>query len=240
MISQMTPLARFLVDASSALPGAKRNTVLTTLLLTSEGTEIMRACLDAFRHATARIDEKLVLALYRVCDSRGKLALAQSAVFQRLTPPTFRKIFDEVYGRSDLTSMERNEVLWGLENFLFLNPRQVPRYERLVVGLLKSPQIDLRVRASSMVGRLNRLDAASLTSFVRGLRSRSPHIRSNTLVGLWRMIERFDRLDPHLRDFLSSAAFRTQVSRMRRSDPEDTTRHNARAVLHALRRVPRA
>ena len=236
----MPPLARFLVDASSALPGAKRNTVLTTLLLTCEGAKLIVACLQPFRHATARIDEKLVLALYRVCDREGKLALAQTAVFQRLTPPVFRKIFDELYGRSDLTSAEQNAVLWELEGFLFANPRQAPRYERLVAGLLKSPQLTLRVRAASLVGRLNRLDAASLTSFVRGLRSRSPHIRSNTLVGLWRMIERFDRLDPHLRDFLSSAAFRTQVSRMRRSDPEDTTRHNARAVLHALRRVPRA
>jgi hypothetical protein len=235
----MKPLAKSLVDASSILPDAKRDTVLTTLLLTSEGVDVIVACIEPFRQGTARIDEKLVLALYRVCDRKGKLALARSFVFSDLSPPHFRRIFDEVYRRSDLTWIQRNEVLCSLEGFLLHNPQQIPRYEHLILELLKSPQVDRRIRAASMVGMLNQLEAPSLASFARGLQFRNSSVRLNTLSALWYMIERFDRLDPRLREFVSSPSLRAQVSRMRRSDPDHYVRHNAHSVLLALARLRR-
>src|SRR5512140_3655917 len=114
----MKPFAKFLGDASSALSDAKRNTVLTVILLASEDQKLTQECIERVRQGTARIDEELVLNLYRACDRRGKLALARSFVLGWLAPQTFRKIFDEVYGRSDLTSEERNAVLCALHGLL--------------------------------------------------------------------------------------------------------------------------
>lgn len=234
---QVKPLASFLIDTSALVRGNKRNTIITTILLISESPELTSRCLQNTEGGAARIDEDLVLGLYAAGDRKIRLALARSPVLCRLPPRSFRKIFDEVYGRADLTVMERQSLTWQLDGFLRLNPRQALSFERTILELLRSPRLELRARALPLVGLLDQLDAPTLALLTRNLKARNPSLRVNALGGFHRLIERRGRLAPHVRDFLASAAFRAQVSELCRSDPDEMVRHNARSVLHALGRA---
>jgi hypothetical protein len=234
---QVKPLAAGLVQASSTMRSTKRHTLLTILSLASDDWELKSQCIQLIDQGAARIDEELVFALHSAGDRKVKLALASSLAVSRMLPRSFRKIFDETYRRPDLTVMERRELVWNLEVFLIQRPRQLRAYERTILDLLESPHPDLRVRALCMVGRMDRLAPSTLDLLARNLKSRIPSLRVNALEGFHELIERLDRLDSHVRSFVTSDVFRERVTQLRRSDPDANVRHNARAVLNALARA---
>lgn len=234
---QVKPLAAGLVQASSTMRSTKRHTLLTILSLASDDWELRHRCLQLIDQGAARIDEELVFALHSAGDRKVKLALASSLAVSRMRPRSFRKIFDEAYRRPDLTVVERRELVWNLEVFLIQRPRQLRVYERIILDLLESPHPDLRVRALSMVGRMDPLAPSTLDLLGRNLESRTPSLRVNALEGFHELIERLDRLDSHVRSFVSSATFLERVTHLRRTDPDASVRHNARAVLKVLTRV---
>lgn len=234
---QVKPLVAGLIKASSGMRRTKRATLLTLLALASEDWELRRRCLELIDQGAAGIDEKLIFALHSAGDREVKLALASSLAVSRMTPRAFRQIFDEAYRRPDLTVMERRELVWNLEIFLIQRPRQLRVYESTVLELLKSAHPDLRVRALSLVGRMDRLAPSTLNLLARNLRSRIPSLRVNALEGCYELIERLDRIDFYTRNFVTSDAFRERVSQLRRSDPDANVRHNASAVLKALSRA---
>lgn len=234
---QVKSLTTDLVKACSAISRAKRDTVLTTLLVASGEPEVEQHCLEIIDQGMARVDEELISGLYSVGDRKAKLALACSLAASRMTPRTFRKIFDDVYGRSDLTVPERRKLAWNLEVFLNLNPPQFAAYERTILDLLKSPRHELRLRALALVGRMDRLAPGTLDLLARNLKSRNPSLRVNALQGFYELIERFDEVDLHVRDFVASNVFREQVTQLRRSDPDENVRHNANSVLRVLGRA---
>jgi hypothetical protein len=231
------PTARFLFGEPPAVRGAKRNTALTAILLASDDPELTVPCLARVDKGEARIDENLVLNLYAAGNPEARLALAGSVAVGRMKPRAFRKIFDAVYARSDLTIQQRSELVWNLDCFLALNPRQFPAYAPTLLELLRSPSPYLRDRALSIAGGFNRLEPAALAILARHLRSRIPGLRVNALDGFFALIERFDDVAPHIRDFIVSEGFREQVARMQRTDPDEAVRHNAWAVLGQLRRT---
>lgn len=228
---QVSPLINSLAALLPQIRRSKRNAFITILLLVSEEPELIRECLQSIRDGQAKIDEELILTMYTAGDRATQLALARSAPVSRMSPSAFRKIFDEVYARSDLTGLERRDLVWSLDSFLLLNPRQRFIYEGTILDLLKSPHRELRLRALSMVGRLDHLTPATLNVLARNLKSRDSGLRLNALDGFHALFERFGRLDPHVRDFIASDSFRSQVARMRREDPDSHVRHNANSVL---------
>ena len=232
----MKPVAKHLF-ASSVLRGAQGNAALTAILLAADDFELTSLCLKWVDEGSARIDERLVLNLYRACDRKGRLALASSVAASRMRPSAFRRVFDEVYARSDLTVQERRALIWNLECFLVLNPRHLMVYAAVIQTLLRSSSPSLRHRALSLAGRLNRLDSSALAILARHLRSRTPELRLNALDGFFQLVDRIDEVAPHIREFLSAEPFRAQVARMHQSDPDNAVRHNAWAVLQRLRRT---
>lgn len=234
---QVNPIAAGLIEVSARVRSTKRSTLLTIFSLASENWELRRQCIELIDQGAAGIDEELIFALHLAGDRKVKLALASSLAVSRMTPRAFRQIFDEAYRRPDLTVKERRELVWNLEIFLIHRPRQLRAYERTILDLLKSPHPDLRVRALSMVGRMDRLAPSTLNLLARNLKSRTPSLRVNALEGFYEVIERLDRLDSHVRNFVTSVVFRDRVTQLRRSDPDANVRHNARAILNALARA---
>lgn len=232
-----------LAKTLSAIRRPKRDTVITTVLLLDLDDRTLRIeCLESIRRGTARIDEELVLSLYSAGDDKAKLAIARSVAVSRMSPCGFRKVFDPVYARSDLSVQQRRKLMWNLTFFLGLNPRQGRTYERIILELARSPRLDLSVCGIPLAARLAPIDADMLALFRRHLRSRSPDIRLTTLNAFRHLLERLEQLEPGLRDFIVSDAFRKRVVRMLRSDPDEYVRKGAWWLLRKLRETlpPRA
>ena len=230
------PLVTGLVKTLATLQSAKRDTLLTTLLLLEIGDPELRTdCLESIRKGLARIDEKLVLGLYSTGDDEVKLAIARSLVTGRMRPRAFRRVFDPVYARADLSVQQRWDLVWNLEHFLYLNPRQGPAYERIVFELAHSPHLDLRVRGIPMAAQFERIDPTLLALFERALRSRSPHIRLTTINAFGHLVDRLNRIAPDIRDFIVSGTFRKTVTGMHQSDPNEDVRTGAWNLLKRLR-----
>jgi hypothetical protein len=238
---QVSPVIRRLVEILSKLQGKRRATVLTTLLLLDlDDLALRKQCLNNLDGKSAEVDEELVLGLSSAGDRKVKLALAGSAVVSRMRPRAFRQIFDDVYARSQLTWRERRELMWNLERFLILNPRQAPAYERIVLELAKSPHLELSVRGIPMAARFTRINPDTFNLLASKLKSRSEDLRGSALEGFYYLLERVDRLAPNVRKLITSDTFREQVARIQKSDPDDPVRHNARSVLRKLRGAARA
>jgi hypothetical protein len=159
---QVKPIAACMLDASSKLLSAKRDTALTTILLVSDDLNLWGRCLDEVDRGSARIDEEFILALHAAGNHKVKLALASSSVSSRMKPRSFRRIFNSAYARSDLTVQERRELMWNLERFLLLNPAQARIYERTILKLARSPHVNLSIRGIPMAARFARVDASTL------------------------------------------------------------------------------
>jgi hypothetical protein len=230
-------LVAALIEAASRLRADKRETVLTAILLASDEQEAWSRCIDELDRGSLHIDDEFLLALNAVGDRKLKLALASSVAASRMKPRGFRKLFDPTYERSDLTVRERRELMWSLESFLILNPRQAPAYANTILELARSPHLDLCIRGIPMAARFTRMDVSSLEMLLKTLKSRKAPLRGSALEGCYHLAERLDEVARNVRDFILSEAFRRQVLQMQRSDPDEFVRHNAWSVL---KRLPRA
>lgn len=235
---QVSPLGTALIGALTILPASKRDTLLTTLLLLDAGDPELRThCLESVTRGSARIDGELVLSLYSAGDDEARLALACSVAISRMRPHAFRKIFDPVYARSDLTAKQRWNLAFSLGHFLEQNPHQRPAYEDILRDLARSPHFDVRVRGLQMAAQFARVDAELLALFKRRLKSRSPIIRLAAVAAFNLMVQRLDQLAPEIRGFIASDAFRDTATRLHRADPDEDVRWGASFVVRKLRKA---
>lgn len=218
----------------------KRSTVLTAFLLASDERELWSRCIDEVDRGSVPLDDELGLALHAVGDRKLKLALASSVAASRMKPRAFRKLFDPTYGRSDLTVQERRELMWSLESFLILNPRQARPYVNTILELARSPHLDLCIRGIPMAARFTRVDAPMLELMQKTLKSRKAPLRGSALEGCYHLAGRLDEVARNARDFILSDAFQRQVLQMKRADPNEFVRHNASSVLKRLQRAKAA
>lgn len=235
---QVGHLAPCITASPSIVNNTKRDTVLTTLLLIGiddlKDLKLYRQCLDSIQQGSAHIDEELVFALYKAGDPKAQLAIARSVATSRMSPPAFRRIFDPVYARSDLSARQRCDLASNLHGFLRLNPGQGRAYERIALTLARSPHFDSRVQGIQIAAEFARVDSDFLDLVKHRLKSRHPITRLAAVAALHLMVNRLDQLAPEIREFITSDALRDMAARMRRSDPDYYVRWSSRDLHRKL------
>jgi hypothetical protein len=229
-------LVRRILRGEVPIRGQRLDVAITAILLASdEEAEANALCVQGFNEGKYRVDTELVMNVFNACDEDEQLELACSRAVDLLPYRELRAIFDKVYARTDLSNRQRTELVRTLEFFLWRQPRYVPRFTALIKDLLRSRYRDLACRALNLAGMLRRIDEADLAIVRRALTSKDADRRINALAAFANMAMSFEKIDSRLKTFLASNELRTLTRQLRRSDPDESVRVNARCLQGWLR-----
>jgi len=234
-VEQIIPL---IDDALTGINPAKRDTLITTLLLLDVGKgDLRRGWLQKLTQGSARIDEELLLGLYATGTDALKLAIAASEATSHLDPPAFRRIFEAVFARVDISPRMRFELVWNLEHFLQLNPEQWPVYAHVAHELLQHSHVDLRIRATPLMALFGPINGELLGLLTRHWASSSSRIRLTTLNAFCHILDRLGSVSPEIRSVLASPAFREKVFRRSQMDQDADVQRGAANLLKRLKKA---
>lgn len=238
MVELSNPLVDFLLRSPSGWTSRSRSDTAVTALMLLGHWEISPPANAAIREGRHRIDVKLLLDLYRACPGPLRRQLVCSTPFNWLEPALFEPRFREVYGRKRLTVLERRNLAWALERYLWGRPERADRFLGLIRNLVQSSEWELRLRGLMMVGFLSDVPEDGRRQILRACRDRSHEIRCQAFNGLCEMAKRRAKLSPGLRQWCTSPEVRTIAFDRYQHDPEIDVQTCAYYFLKALE--PRA
>jgi len=233
-----TLLLHLIRSASSWIDHRRRDATVTAILIADGEVEVSNAIRKGFRDGHFRIDRRLVIDLYADCTGSARAQLVAGPAFGFLDPKDFEGRFLKTFRSRGLTLLQRRDLTDSLRTHLWRYPERVHRFAPIIVGLLRSREMEYRNRGLILARNLLELADSEKALVSRALRDRRVEIRMSAHNLLFWWLKRKSELSPDLRAFCTSPEIRTIAFDRYRHDPDVNVKTCAYYFLKALE--PRA
>lgn len=230
----MLLIEEILCWSTQRLPRGRLNTVVTALLLRTNGKEA-RIAFEGITRGRYKIDETFVERLF--CEARPKLArlqLAKSDAFACLSPTTFKRLYLQLWRTRDSTDGWRQGLAWSLQMFLRRHPDQGHKYATMISKQMRDEVEEIALLGIFSAGYLGKALSASDAKYLC-IRLESLSLKTmNALNALTEVYKRWTITPGPAQHILSSQQVINVVERLAK---EDAYRCNASYCIRAMRKA---
>lgn len=224
-------LAAFVRSSATASRTVRLRRVVATVLLLEHPDD--SALVRALGPEVVRVEESLLLRLYRAADPRMRRMLVSGPAMRRLRPRVFAMVWTEAR-RNARSDSQQAALGSALAAYLRLWPKGVRHFRRDVWSYLHSGRAILRVRGLELAGTMDGLRPEDQAVIERSLNARNPFIRMAALFGIYTMASKRAELPRSMRMLVTSPAIRDTVHALAASDRDKDVRLGARNCMNAI------
>ena len=236
-----SPFGRMLLELPAGwTTPARERSIITALLLFAPVIEAMQAQ-NGVEKGRFALDVRLFKDIYKACTPALRPRLLTSPPAKYLPPEDFRRMFLATYRQRKLSTDDKARLAGTLEAFLSRHPRMAPRYEDVILGLLRSNPLPLSLRGLSMAGAfLTRLTPDDLARLRNKLTSKNASLRNTALRALRQLRDRSGDVAPAVTAFCTSRPLQRKIQDLADRDPDSFNRAEATNLLRRMTRSSKA
>lgn len=233
-------LLKYILGHPRRFPSQLVDTVATYVMLFGlDDFEITRTCIEGFKKGAWKVDNRLLLSLFRSSPPSMKIVVLDAIPTHRCSLSAFIEMFRTCYRARASAPYWRPRLARSLWLFLERHRDEGARFEREMRDLISSRDQEVASLSVRLVAFLPTISEMDMSLVVNHCGHRYKNLRMNALNTLYDLAMNSRRLDAEAMDFMARRDLSDRIKKQAKSDRDEDVRTCASSALRAMARLPK-
>jgi len=231
-------LLKFLIGHPGRFPRQFVDTLATYVMLFGlDDWNITRACTEGFRKGFWKVDNRMLLSLFRSVPMALKIVVLDAIPTGRSNVSTFTEMYHACYRARPAAPYWHPRLARSLWSFLECQPNESARFDPQMRELIKSRDQEVASLSVRLVAFLPKVSEDDVRLVVAHCGHRYRNLRLNAFNTLYDLAKPPRRLSPKALEYMVSEELTEKVEKQARSDRDKNVRDCASSALRLLGRM---